>query len=54
MVNGTAVHWFVHSAAQLAHESHCPMNVGTTVSPAANPSTFSPTLSTTLKKNKQI
>ena len=46
--NGTVVQRLLCSDAQPGQRSHCPMNVGTTMSPAAKPSTCSPTLSTTL------
>lgn len=47
-MNGTVVQRLLCSDAQPRQVSHCPMNVGTTASPAAMPSTYSPTLSTTL------
>lgn len=49
MENGTEEHMLFASDAQLGQVSHCPKNVGTTVSPTANSSTCSPILSTTLK-----
>jgi hypothetical protein len=39
---------------QSTHSLHCPRNVGTTASPAANSSTCSPTLSTTLHSVSMI
>ena len=48
--NGYLEHMLLRADLQSTHSLHCSRNVGTTASPAANSSTCSPTLSTTLHR----